>query len=329
MSRAVRVSLQQKLFPSGIPRLWCPTITHFRDARTPDESSIREHLERIAPVVKGILVPGSTGEGWEMEDDDVRSLLDIVLPIAQDAGIHVLIGVLKTRIDEVVATLAALDETINHPAVVGTTICPPRGSELTQSEIADGLRQILSFGIPTALYQLPQITMNEMAPATVASLAREFSNFILFKDTSGKDRVAQSNVDLEGVFLVRGSEHEGYAKWPRSAGGPYDGFLLSSSNAFATELNRILELLDAGDFEQANKLSEQIEAIISRTFELVQAVHNGNPFANANKLLDHVRKHGRRSLDFPPPMLFCGTRLSTDLIEGTQRIIEEYLVSID
>ena len=54
-----------------------------------------------------------------------------------------------------------------------------------------------------------------VAIGTVAALAGEFPNFILFKDTSGADRVAQSGLDLGGVFMVRGAEVGGYSRCER------------------------------------------------------------------------------------------------------------------
>jgi hypothetical protein len=103
-----RRTLQAKLFPQGIPRLWCPTLTHFRAAREPDAARIRAHLAVLAPRVRGILVPGSTGEGWEMSDADIRGLLDLVLDAAEEQGMKVLIGVLKTSVEEMLAGLEAM-----------------------------------------------------------------------------------------------------------------------------------------------------------------------------------------------------------------------------
>ena len=264
MSVAERLALQQSAFPNGIPRLWCPILTHFKAAREPDSDRIAEHLAKLAPFVKGILVPGSTGEGWEMDDGDVRRLLDIVLPAAEKVGVKVLLGILKTDVKQVLAALAALSDCCQHPAVVGVTVCPPRGAELSQAEIANSLREVLKQGLTTALYQLPQVTQNEMSPETVALLASEFPNFILFKDTSGLDKVAQSGLDFGGVNFVRGSEQGGYAKWTRAAGGPYDGFLLSTANVLAPELSRVLELLESGDQAGANALSKNLRTWCNR-----------------------------------------------------------------
>ncbi len=321
MQNSDRNTLQLRLFPDGIPKLWCPTITHFAAARVPDARLIEEHLRHIAPYAKGILVPGSTGEGWQMSDDDIGHLLDIVLPLAHELDIRVLIGVLKTDVDQMLATLDTLQPQSQHPAVAGFTVCPPKGANLSQAEISNGLRQVLKRGQPTALYQLPQVTGNEMLPATVALLAEEFSNFFLFKDTSGVDHVALSGLDLSGVFLVRGSEQAGYAQWPRAAGGPYDGFLLSTANAFAPELHRLLQLLEVGELARARQISSELQRLVEGAFAIVQNVSDGNAFANANKLLAHVRKIGAASCDQPPPMLYSGVRLPVELVARVQALL--------
>ena len=261
-SASGRHGLLSRLFPAGVPRLWCPMLTHFAAARTPDATRIRTHLEWLSPYVHGILVPGSTGEGWEMTDEDIRVLLDLVLDVAHKSNMHVLVGLLKTDVDAMLASLDAMQDLLGHPAVAGITICPPKGAELSQSAIRDGLCRVLEAGWPTALYQLPQVTENEMNPATVASLASEFPNFILFKDTSGCDEVATSGVDLGGVFMVRGSEQGGYATWPRAANGPYDGFLLSTANVFAREIDSMMHLLDDGEEVSARAISDKLVRVV-------------------------------------------------------------------
>ena len=315
--------LQAKQFPNGIPRLWCPTLTQFRSAQEPDESRLRSHLEDLAPRVKGILVPGSTGEGWEMSDEDIHKLLAIVLDVAHQLGIRVLIGVLKTSVDEVLACLESMRGLRLHPAVAGCTVCPAKGSNLSQATIHAGLAKVLRLGWPTALYQLPQVTQNEMTPETVASLAREFPNFILFKDTSGFDNVSKSGVELDGVFLVRGAEKGGYAAWPRGVGGPYDGFLLSTANVFSRQLDTILQYIDGGRADSARSLSLKLESVVEKAFAMVADFPVGNAFANANKVLDHCMAYGEGAMQFEPPLLYSGTRLPVGFIESALHLLRD------
>lgn len=316
-----------RMFPNGLPALWCPTLTHFLRDGALDVPRIRRHLQFIAPHVKGILVPGSTGEGWEMNDAEVRELVPVVLDAASELGIKVLVGVLKVRADEAIVTMtdtvawarrrtgrtSDLDALV-AAGIVGFTVCPPRGRDLTQDQIATALGEMLGCGYPMAVYQLPQVTENEVHPESLAALAAQYPNLYLFKDTSGGDRVALSGVDLGGVFLVRGAEGE-YSRWLRSAGGPYDGFLLSTANGFARQLAEIVHLCRTGRTAEAASLSARLDRAIQGCFQSVAGFHAGNPFTNANKAFDHIFAYATAALDQPPPVLHSGVELPRPFIE--------------
>lgn len=329
-----REALIQELFPSGIPRLWCPLITHFAAPAEPDPIRTEKHLRSISPSVKGLLIPGSTGEGWDMSDEDILTLLSTVLPAASKAGQLLLIGALKSTAAEMLQSIdSALgwlkdfsgssdrERAMRESGVVGFTVCPPQGADLSQKEIKAGLERVLELGLPTAIYQLPQVTKNEISPETTAELSGKYPNFFLFKDTSGADRVATAELEYEGIFLVRGAEG-GYADWTTGGGGPYDGLLLSSANSFSEELGSILTLLDAGKRQAAKEISARISAAVEKLFPEAGKLPAGNAFANANKVFDHYRAWGRTALETEPPLLYGGLRLPRELIELGGKILE-------
>jgi dihydrodipicolinate synthase/N-acetylneuraminate lyase len=334
-TRAARAQLTQRLFPRGVPRLWCPTLTHFTAAGQFDEPRLRQHWQHLAPYVKGVLVPGSTGEGWEMSDADIQRLLTIVLDVAKATDIRVLVGVLKTDLTAMLqcldSTMAFLkrhtgasdaEEALRSSHVVGFTVCPPKGSHLDQEALARALSSVLERGLPTALYQLPQVTGNELSAQTVQALAAKHPNFYLFKDTSGTDRVANSQFNFEGVFLVRGAEGD-YARWPKGTGGPYDGFLLSTANVFARELNAVQRFLDAGRRDQAQVPANRVSRVVEGCFSLVRGFPAGNAFTNANKLLDHLMAYSEAGLHREPPLLYSGVRLPVDFVKAAARLLRQ------
>ena len=55
-----RGALIGRLLPEGVPKLWCPPLTHYDPQGGVDRDRIAAHLRNIAPYVKGLLVPGST-----------------------------------------------------------------------------------------------------------------------------------------------------------------------------------------------------------------------------------------------------------------------------
>jgi len=331
-----RRKLLARLFPDGIPVLWCPMITHYDRGGGIDAQRMAAHLRHLSPHVKGFLIPGSTGDGWELSDSETRRLLETGIGEITRLNLQLLVGTLKTEADAAIRAMrdtvdwlesstgeGNIENSLARSHVCGFTVCPPRGKELTQQQIGAALGSILESGLPTALYQLPQITLNEMQPELVAALAKQFPNFILLKDTSGADHVALSGQKLENVFLVRGAEGD-YARWLKVARGPYDGFLLSTANCFARQFHQILEDLAARRLKAAQEMSERLTACINEVFGIVTGLPHGNPFANANKAMDHFFAWGPKAQAAAPPRLHAGACLHADVIRATGEALSRH-----
>src|SRR6266436_286861 len=290
-----RSQLLARLFPEGVPKLWCPALTHYeRDGRI-DPQRIAAHLRHMSANVKGFLILGSTGDGWELSKSEKKQLLAIALHQAQSLKFHLLIGELEPAKDEALRMIwdrinwlktydpfedrfeGAMIDSLTKARVCGFAVCPPSGNDVSQPEMERHFELVLESGIPTALYQLPQVTKNEISPELASSLAARFNNFIMFKDSSGADRVVSSGNELGGVFMVRGAEGN-YARWLKMAGGSYDGFLLSTANCFAKELHQMIIDLLEGRAKAANEMSERLTATVSAVFELVSPFPDGNAF---------------------------------------------------
>jgi len=325
-----------RLFPDGVPTLWCPLITHYDREGAIDAPRMAAHLKHLSPCIKGFLIPGSTGDGWELNDAETRRLLEIALEQCAALNLRLLIGVLRTEADQAAGVISDtvdwlesrthdgnIESSLIKSCVSGFTVCPPRGKELSQEKIGESLAAILQRGLPTALYQLPQITLNEMHPELVAAFARQFPNFILFKDTSGADHVALSGQKFENVFLVRGAEGD-YVRWLKAAKGPYDGFLLSTANCFGAQFQQLVEDLAARRVKAAQELSERLTACINEVFGIVSGLPHGNPFANANKAMDHFFAWGPKAQDAPTPRLHAGSCLPGDVIRGAGEALSRH-----
>lgn len=330
-----RSQLLARLFPEGIPQLWCPALTHYdRDGRI-DAQRIGAHLRHMSPHVRGFLIPGSTGDGWELTDIEEGELLEIALEQTQKHNLHLLIGALKPDADSALRmigdTIDWIESRIDDNArnslaksrVCGFAICPPRGEQISQAEMQKALETVLKSGVPIALYQLPQVTQNEISPDLASQLAARFENFFMFKDTSGTDRVISSGKNLSGVFMVRGAERD-YAKWLKAAGGRYDGFLLSTANCFAKELRQMMSDLEQGRIDASEQMSKRLTGTISDVFDLVSPFPHGNAFANANKAMDHFFAFGAKAATAPPPRLHAGSSLPSEMIVQTGKILERY-----
>ncbi len=331
-----RSRLAARLFPGGIPKLLCPPLTHYTDEGDIDFARMEAHLSHLSQWVRAYLIPGSTGDGWEMSEEQIRKVLALDLDLAEKLDIQILIGVLRTDAEaarqSIIDTLSWLkeragieskDQTTEKTKVCGFTVCPPKGKKLTQAQIYRALVSILELEMPIALYQLPQVTENEMSPETVAKLAGEFSNFYLLKDTSGGDKVALRGLDLGDVYLVRGAEGN-YSKWLRTGGGIYDGFLLGSANCFAKELNLIIKSVCTGNPSAAEELPARITGVVDEVFKCAGGLGAGNLFSYSYKAIDHFFAYGPDAGEIAPPRIYSGERLVPEIIKTAGQALTRF-----
>ena len=334
---ADRPALTKLLFPAGVPLLWSPTLVFYDETGGIDRDRQLAHLAFMAPHVRGILVPGSTGDAWEMDDAEALAALEVVIPFAVQEGLDLLVGVLRPTAE---TTRALLDKVLDHLCrrartqsvveafvaahVRGITIAAPTSATpLPQEAIGAALEPVFGLGLPMALYQLPQVTGNTMTPELVAGLAERFPNLLLFKDSGGRDEVALSGRMPAEVTLLRGAEGD-YARWSKARGGPYGGFLLSSANAFPAQLATVLEDLRHGRIAEAERCSAAVSAAVADAFAAVAEVRVGNAFTNANKALAHVMAYGRDALRAPPPRLYAGMHLPRAVLETVAASLERH-----
>ncbi|MGA2750582.1 MAG: dihydrodipicolinate synthase family protein [Verrucomicrobiota bacterium] len=322
-----RVRMLHRMFPEGIPALWCPALTHYDERGEIDEARMAAHLRHLSGYVKGFLIPGSTGDGWELKAEETRQLLEIALRYAQAFDLTLLIGALHRGAGEALEfiqrTAGELRLRGGAPdvkPVCGFTVCPPCGSELSQSQIGRALGSIFATGYPIALYQLPQVTQNEIKVELACDLAGQYENFLMFKDSSGTDQVVAQAARLGGVVTFRGAEGD-YARWCKAGGGPYDGFLLSTANCFAPQLCQMIGELEAGRVDAAREISNSLTVAVNQVFELVNGLPFGNKFTNANKAMDHFLAWGKGASTAPRPRLHGGGCLPLDVMQRTEEIL--------
>ena len=139
-----RREISKTVFPGGVPRLWCPLLTHYGDDGGIDLDRMTAHFQAIVPWVKGYLIPGSTGDGWELDDGETSKVVDFALRAAREHRLCLLLGVLRTEtaamkrlMGGMISSLQAFSGTRDETAalrkahVCGFTICPPKGKDLS------------------------------------------------------------------------------------------------------------------------------------------------------------------------------------------------------
>ncbi len=327
-----RQELKEKFFPGGLPRLWCPPLTHYNAGGELDRERMKQHFRFMQPSINCFLAPGSTGDGWEMDDDEVFELLEFLLEEAQKHNFWIMIGALKTEKGAALEFVKRITEKFIGPdpeikdfarnRICGFAVTPPRGRNISQKEIYNELAKILDTGYPLALYQLPQITENEFSPETFRKLRNKYANLFLVKDTSGDDRVVLSEYEPRQVFMVRGMEGD-YAGWIKPK-GPYDGLLLSTANCFPAELKEIIKDLENDKTERARTKSKRLTDAMDEIFTIVEELSFSNRFTNANKAIDHHLAYGSDARQASCPLSCQGEKFPRKVIDNVGEVLVKY-----
>lgn len=334
-----RADILQAVIPGSALPLWVPLLTPYREGSTDvDAARFHRHQQVVRAHSPLWMVGGSTGDGWDIDDRQFAQLLaascDDEVAELQGRTLYALLGPTTDAVlNRLHALHAALGTSPTAPlrenlerlverGVVGICIAPPIGDDLDQLTIAHHVEEIGRFArMPIALYEIPQVTGNRIAAETFQALVASHEEIILFKDSSGEDRLAGESSMLDSPVLVRGFESD-YAASLRAGGGDYDGLLLSSANVFGSELVAIVRATLSGHLDAANRHAQALQTRVAACFDTVASVPVGNAFANANRVVDHVMAYGRRVGEVAPPTLFDGSTMGTEIVDAVASILD-------
>lgn len=334
-----RTSILQHLIDPGTFPFWVPLITHYRQTASGiavDPVRMLRHAHQIYSHTRCWMLGGTTGDGWALTDAQFDQLLDYAAGLpAHFSRPALILGALRPDTEEVLARIERIRQKFglngstvesNLPALarqglVGVTICAPVGEQVTQAQIYTHIARICAEScLPVVIYQLPQVTHNLISPATFQALVAENENILFFKDSGGGDEIASAGLPESGVVMVRGAEG-GYVEALRGQGGGYDGWLLSTGNAFAHPLALIVAQLRTGRLADAQATSANLSAVVAAVFEVARQAPSGNPFSNANRAVDHLKAFGRYWGTSQRPLLQDGSVLPTWLIKQVEAVV--------
>lgn len=325
-----RHELIAKLFPDGVGRLWCPLLTHYyvRDGRVAvDRRRMAAHMRTLAQHMNRFLLASSTGDGWDLDPPQFNDLLAFARHESywpHDA--RFLVGSLGRTTTDVVRRGQAIRSKLGEnqaPSFAGIGVAPPVAPGATQEEIREHYRRAArDVNLPVAVYQVPQVTGCRIEPGTLAAIIDEHPNVIAFKDSSGTDAVADADLELGGLLLLRGVEG-GYARSLKCGGGAYDSLLLGSANVMPYSLRSVIEMAVMGEFDLADRHAKHIEELLDRLLDAVSYCRTGNISSSVNRAVDHLLAHGMYWKDVEPPVTFDGSRMPREVIHQVATIYNE------
>lgn len=237
---------------NAFPDLWFPPLTYYSEGGVIDYDQMNEALESIYPYSKGVLVPGSTGDGWVLSQEQQEDLVRFFLRGFGFGRFSMMIGALKPTAEETIASVRRWCEILCEESgcddpvsamqdldVKAFVFCVPAGVGRRDDQV-EGMSRILDLGLPMAFYQLPLVTGVTVDPEVVAELAEKYDNLIVAKDSGGKDEMAKSRLLGNRLMLLRGAEGDP-SEMILGEAPVYDGLLLSTVNCFAREHRDLMD----------------------------------------------------------------------------------------
>lgn len=313
--------------------LWVPVLTHLKTengAPQLDGERLRAHLAWLGQHTRQAMIAGSTGEGWSLDDASFEALLRLWAEPGMSDDFSLIIGCLDASTEDVlrrIETLSRVAETAPDfgKRIIALAACPHVDPDASQLAILAHFTTLFARSPwPIALYQLPQVTGCEMAGHTVKTLIDRGRPVPFIKDSSGLDRLARAGLPLRPAALLRGAEDR-YAEclFPE---GEYDGWLLSTGNVLAPELQAIAEAMRRQDYEAARGRSSQVQQAVADVFASAADCGVPSPFAAVNKAMDHVRAFGADWQAYPVPRLWTGETLPHDLLMAAEKSLHSLQV---
>lgn len=274
--------------------------------RSVDHESLRQFTESLVDGGVDGLFPGSSiGEFASLTDTQNRRVIETVVDAAGDAT--VMAGCGDTSVDGVLDHIDAADSAgadagvVVSPYYLGTT---QTGLERFFRVIAD------ESPLPLLLYNIPQLTGNELTVGLLDSLA-DHDSIVGVKDTSGDltyhHRLVTETPDDFAVF--QGATQLATASLEIGA----DGLIAGPANVFPGVMATLYDAYSRGDLGVAQQLMrEVVSPLVSATSEV--------PTAAATK---HLVRLDRLDIGEPLPPLPRLTDSERHALETTYRRLSE------
>ncbi|CAG0947674.1 partial 4-hydroxy-tetrahydrodipicolinate synthase, partial [Anaerolineae bacterium] len=160
-----------------------PLVTPFKEDGTVNEKALQRLIEfLIRSGVHGVMPGGTTGEFALLTVEERQKLLEATLNTVND---RVLVlaqtGAVSTE------TTIALTRHAKAVGVVAATIITPYFVRLSEAALVEHYARVAQAvpDFPLFLYNIPQMTGNNITPEVVAALVPRCPNIIGMKESSG------------------------------------------------------------------------------------------------------------------------------------------------
>jgi 1-pyrroline-4-hydroxy-2-carboxylate deaminase len=248
-------------FPGIIPAV----VTPFTADDRVDLTALRTNIDALlGGGAHGLVATGTMGEAGSLTDDERRVVVEAVVD-ASAGSVPVLAGVSAGS-----TAVACRNARVARDAGADGVMClPPVNYRGDARELAAFYAAVAEEGgLPIMLYNNPEASGMDLAPATIVAIAAEVPGIVAVKECSGDARrIAALVQDTELEVLVGGDDWalEGFA-----AGA--SGWVSGVANVAPAECVELQRLVEAGRPAEARALNARLLPLgrLDMTPKLVQ-----------------------------------------------------------
>ena len=241
-------------------------VTPFTENGAVDFAAVAKIVDNLVEGgVDYILVLGTTGETPTLTTDERKALIRFVRE--RVAGrVQLMVGVGGNCTRDVVATLRTWDLS-GYDAILSVN---PYYNKPNQEGLYQHFKAIAEASpLPIMLYNIPGRTGVNMAPETIARLAKDCPNIIGVKEASGNlEQMERVKALTPSDFLLISGD-DGLTVEVIKRGGV--GVISVLANAYPAETKEVVSLALLNKMEEAEQKLQALDGIISALFE------EGNP----------------------------------------------------
>lgn len=236
-------------------------ITPFKSDDSIDFQSFENLIQfHLANETNGIVVAGTTGEGYALEADELRDLL-----ISANVIIKKRIPLIAGTGTLVTKKTIELSKTAKEAGADGLLIINPYYNKPSEEFLLQHYKEIDdAVDLPVILYNVPGRTGFNMTPALIIELANTCKNIIGVKEASGNiDQVLEIIQKAPAGFKVFSGD-DALAYSTIALGG--HGCISVAANIIPKAMSQLCNLALRDDFESAKELHNKYAEFFNANF---------------------------------------------------------------
>jgi 4-hydroxy-tetrahydrodipicolinate synthase len=235
-------------------------VTPFRNGAI-DIAAFEKLIEnQIAAGVSGIVAVGTTGESPTLSNEERHELIRLAVATARKRC-QVLAGTGSNATQHAVADTKMAEKL----GADGALLVAPYYNKPSQEGLFRHFKTIAdATSLSVMLYNIPGRCGVDIAPDTVARLAKECRNIVSIKEASGSvERVSELRARLsESVTILSGDDS---LTLPFMSVGAV-GVVSVASNLFPTEVCALVRAYECGDAKSATSLHHKMFSLFKELF---------------------------------------------------------------